>query len=513
MENKTVDLLVVGAAGSGLAAGVRAKQLGVENVLIIEKMKVLGGCTKYAGGIFSIESPVQKRWGVDLTADWAFTWLMEINSWDCNTKLVREWLQGTGKTIEWMESMGMTFDVLTPASSPQGYPVYHRATDDTGAVMTGTLIKEADHLGVEIMKETRATHLLQDDSGAIVGVKAVQGENGEEFEIHAKAVVLATGSISNNRELLKEFYPDKDFSNFYIITAEPLGTHNTGDGYLMAREVGAAKTPIQTLYIGPQNHPYNPRTAHLLKRPECLKLTTKGERYVDENVQNGDPKFGWRAGKAQNAIPEYLSYSLLDQNILDHIINDREVTSIFEVFRNAATDMEMRRQGVPEELIRRLKDDPMAWLELLPQDIKDEAKEGRVLVADTLEEVATYIGCDLETLQETIDVYNDSCRKKYDSEFLKDSKYLIPITGAPYYVVKGTAGIDTPSGGVRIDHHMRVVTEGKWDPIPGLYCVGVCAGGWLGKDSYAFPGSEMSFTFYSGYTAGAETAKYILGKK
>ncbi len=44
-------------------------QLGVQDILVIDKQAKMGGCTRMAQGVFSIESPVQKRQGTRLSVD------------------------------------------------------------------------------------------------------------------------------------------------------------------------------------------------------------------------------------------------------------------------------------------------------------------------------------------------------------------------------------------------------------------------------------------------------------
>jgi succinate dehydrogenase/fumarate reductase flavoprotein subunit len=46
-------------------------------------------------------------------------------------------------------------------------------------------------------------------------------------------------------------------------------------------------------------------------------------------------------------------------------------------------------------------------------------------------------------------------------------------------------------------------------PIKGLYAAGVVTGGWLAHN-YGFFGSEMSFTTFSGYTAGKIAAEALV---
>ncbi len=97
----------------------------------------------------------------------------------------------------------------------------------------------------------------------MIGVLARQGD--EDWEIGAKVVVLATGSISANKDLIERFYGrENDMSHVRIMANVP---HNTGDGLLMAEEIGAAATPIASLYIGPHNYPHNTRIGLIVRRP------------------------------------------------------------------------------------------------------------------------------------------------------------------------------------------------------------------------------------------------------
>ena len=97
---KTVDLCIVGGAGSGLCAAVRARQCGVKSVLVIDKQPKMGGCTRMAQGMFSCDSPVQKRNGDKmLTADECFNFHMAMTNCEPDGKLVRKWLTTTGKVV------------------------------------------------------------------------------------------------------------------------------------------------------------------------------------------------------------------------------------------------------------------------------------------------------------------------------------------------------------------------------------------------------------------------------
>ena len=66
----------------------------------------------------------------------------------------------------------------------------------------------------------------------------------------------------------------------------------------------------------------------------------------------------------------------------------------------------------------------------------------------TLDEAAAWIGCDAQTLKNTVAHYDLCCSRGYDDELLKDPRYLEPCGAeGPYYVILGRTGIDNPLGG------------------------------------------------------------------
>ena len=154
---------------------------------------------------------------------------------------------------------------------------------------------------------------------------------------------------------------------------------------------------------------------------------------------------------------------------------------------------------------------PTKWLDHIMDDIEAEIAAGRIVRCDTMEEVAAAIGCPVETIRTTIEDYNRYCEQGYDEEFLKNKDYLFPLKEFPMYVMVGHQGIDTPIGGLRIDHNQKVIRK-DFTPIPNLYACGILTGGWMGRN-YGFFGSEMSYVTYSGYAAGENAARDILAGK
>ena len=507
---KTVDLCVVGAAGGGMSAAISAAQNGIQRILVLEKNNAPGGCTIMSAGMAGINTPVQRRFGIKLDPDEYFRKLIRILNWRCDAKLVRKWLNGSGENFEWLEELGLSYafpctesadmSLVAPTHNRTGYWNGSKwVMEMHGPKVVKTLRDACSKYGIEIMTSTRARHLIRQEDGRIVGVKA-EGPDGE-MTIHARAIVLATGSISSNQQLIRRFYQSDEYRDVRIMANVP---HNTGDGLLMAEEIGAAAGRIGTLFIGPHNHfPHASEVQSvLMRRPQPIKVNQNGERFTDESLPFTE-EFGWMMACAVDAQPGKASFSVMDHQYIEDCMNNTD-------YRPARYDTGCQLDDPanfgPICPVEKGKD-PATWRERIIDHIKYEQERGHAKICQTLDEAAGFIGCDAAVLKETVAHYNLCCARRYDDEFLKAKEYLQPIEKAPFYVLRGESGIDTCLGGLKIDNHQRVMDrEGR--PIPGLYAAGVMCSGWF-NDTYCFFGSEMSFTIYSGRASGMEAADYI----
>ena len=409
----------------------------------------------------------------------------------------------------------MYFDVVAPFQGMKEFcrSTHHVTTRNggrTGLQMLYILREECRRLGVEVMLETRARHLLTDDAGRVTGVMASQGD--KPLRINAGNTVIATGSISANKELISRFYQGEDYGDIQIMSRIP---HNTGDGLIMAEEVGAKTGDISTLYIGPHNHGagHSELTGLFIRRPQSLKVNRNGERFIDEGVwTNSD--FGWMVSYSTDRQPGKMTWVIFDDRMVRDMIARNERISLFEAIsakdisfhKDADGQAKASEKDIDEKfLFFHQKEYRGEWLENLPEDVESEMAAGRVSICQTLEDAADWIGCDAGTLKDTMDRYNMHCHNGYDADFLKQPCHLIPLETPPYYVFQGPSGIDTCIGGIHINHRLEVIDKGQ-RPIPGLYAAGVCTSGWL-AGGYGFYGSELSFTMYSGRTAGTNAAK------
>ena len=134
-------------------------------------------------------------------------------------------------------------------------------------------------------------------------------------------------------------------------------------------------------------------------------------------------------------------------------------------------------------------------------------KEGSLLKADSIAELAEKAGVRLEALLTTIEQYNADCDAKLDSGFFKDPSYLKPIRKPPFYAARIRRAVLVATGaGLRIDRRSRVLNEAS-QPIAGLYAAGEASGGVI-TERYIAGGISIANNMVFGRIAGREAAEF-----
>ena len=297
-------MIIVGAGGAGLTAAYTAAEQGA-SVILLEKSGVVGGnslCSQQ--GVNAADSAVQAELGMEFATG---ELLKEATmSYGGRENLAEAYAAASGETVDWfaqelgIEWSGKTGDRVDPADPlasvlsdhPGGGDVFMvKANADgyTSLTLVNALSRALESAGVVLYKNTEDTALLTDDSGAVVGVKAV-GANGEEVEFSGKAVLLATGGFGQNHEMLVELRPD--FAN--AITDEIAPT--TGDGIRMATELGAKTVdlaemqtfphvPYGDTWLPPMAIPGGFRTTAIYVNQDAQRYTTEGFETADATLQ------------------------------------------------------------------------------------------------------------------------------------------------------------------------------------------------------------------------------------
>jgi len=149
-------------------------------------------------------------------------------------------------------------------------------------------------------------------------------------------------------------------------------------------------------------------------------------------------------------------------------------------------------------------------VEDMPSKYADDIKKGALCIAKDLNEAAKFIGCDVKTLKASLDRYEESCKKGYDSQLLKTKENLLPVGGPPYYILWSVRSMDSTQGGITTNKDFEAVTpDGK--AIKGMYIVGDHATGFVTSDYYGPGGAGFTFAMVAGFLTAEDSAKYIKG--
>jgi hypothetical protein len=135
----------------------------------------------------------------------------------------------------------------------------------------------------------------------------------------------------------------------------------------------------------------------------------------------------------------------------------------------------------------------------------------KVYAAQTLEELAGYLGVDPATFTASVERYNQMCKNKKDTDYAKTPELLFPVDTPPYYVgvSKHEPGgrILVTLAGLFVDGNHQCLGD-DFLPIPGLYAVGNNSGGRFPLQ-YSAPvhGLSLGMANTLGYVLGEELAQ------
>jgi fumarate reductase flavoprotein subunit len=470
--NLKTDVVVIGGGGAGLAAAVSVAE-GGKDVIVLEKMPVLGGATNFAEGIFAVDSVLQRKENINLTTDQVFKQHMEYSHWLPDPRLVRTIIDKSSDTIDWLMEHGVKISGLGYAFP--GAPRTWHTFDGYGAAIIQSLHKTLKEKNARILLRTPAKSLIK-KGGRIAGVIA-EDKDGNKVKVKAGAVIIASGGFAANEDMLKTY--TKAGPN--MITFGSAG--KTGDGIKMAWDKGAASEGVDLLQLAipivPGERGITPLIA-VLSQP-YLWVNQKGERFFEE----GTFPFPFM-GNAIAKQPEQLMYLIFDENTKKYMMEE-------------GIDV---GAGIYVPTGTKLKD--------LDIELNRGIDKGEVFVADSLKELAKAIDMDRDIFLATVEEYNRFCAKKHDDLFAKNPKYLQAVSSSKYYAIRGHIMLVGTLGGIRINYKTEVLNKNS-EPIPGIYAAGNCAGGMYGEtyDESFTTGLTLGFAINSGRIAGENAIAYV----
>ena len=354
-------------------------------------------------------------------------------------------------------------------------------------------ILKGQELGADWRYGERALKLTTDESGAVTGAISQKLDDDTYVQYVAKDVILCTGDYASDPKMVWNLNADvAEYNARQGLTQDDLFgfSPETGDGQKMACWIGAVMEPTPRASMNTGGGGGGPWGT-------CpfLYLDAAGVRYCNEANAVGitAATLGRRAG----------------------IVTTVTDANYYETLKNAGLDHGAPNYGRPvyyEELV-----EDMNNIELDNPDgggVRSctiaERDYNTVYASETLEgalKLAGYEGEALATALEQVEKYNELCKTGKDSQYGKESKYMIPIETPPFYTAPSRNSKTTSSGlvtlaGVETNDNLQVVNV-NGEVIPGLWAAGNCLGERYGN-SYATPfaGNSIGMAMTHGRVAG-----------
>ncbi|MDR2454394.1 MAG: FAD-dependent oxidoreductase [Bifidobacteriaceae bacterium] len=461
-QTKSFDIVIVGAGMAGTAAAEAAARNGAK-VAVIEQMETFSvrgvdnGC---------LNNSWQQKNGISVPQETAVRLLYQWSQQTANYNLLNTWATRSGKVFDYLEEMtakhGITMIQAVSPTAKYGwednderwrvYPdaVSFTAEGDVGMMagdgvhwmnlhLVQAFVDEASANGAEFFYETRAEQLVGDSASGISGVIAKAADGSYTQYNASKGVIMATGDIGGNPDLLECFCPIVETAdvNLYI----PPGA-NTGQGLIMGLWAGAApsKSPA-----APMVHQFTTDNVglSLTSFAMCwLAVNRNGERY------GAEMPFEPYLTNARLNTPGSIAWSIFDSDYPKYV--QAQFPASYE-----------------------------AILEKIPAQIEQYTANGILIQADTLDELAQKIEVPAEALNKTVEVYNQWLPAGQDSQFGVPPRWLSQVQTAPFYATKNVASILTVPFGLHVDDNSQVCTQ-QDEPIKGLFAIGNVQGDFFG---------------------------------
>ena len=488
-ETYEYDVVVVGGGMAGMGAAEAAARNGA-SVCVVERSE----CGRFCGlDMCAIGSKVLKENGLEIDPEKAARLMYQASQQTANYNLIRTWATQTAGVLDYITELcaanGVTVEPSTGGTSkagwdkmPERYIVFQDAvrysSDEWGVFdrpdgkephqnLGDVLIKSATDNGCEYYFNTHAEQLVGSAADGVTGVIATDAD-GRHVQFNAKkGVVLATGDISGNQEMIDCWAPIKNYANESAYV--PQGA-NSGDAILMTKWIGGgiSKSPA-----APMIHQFTIQT----RGYQCtafflsmLAVNSDGNRFMNEMP------FEPYITDARMNSKGNVAWSILDSNYAEYVT--KQFPEGYE-----------------------------SMLENIPGELEERVADGEVFKADTLEELAELIGVSADNFAAAVEGYNGMADKGEDTQFGVVTDWLSPVREAPFYAIPIFASNLAVCYGVHVNDDSQVCTDDD-QPIAGLFAAGNCQGDFFGFNYPVHcPGCSTGRSLVFGQLIGEALAK------
>ena len=462
MKRRAHDVVVVGCGIAGLAAGVRAAELGL-SVGILEKSpeEHRGGHTRFTESfrIPTADVDVDAEFNVEdySTADF-YSDIMKVTDFRADEALAERVAEGSVETFEWLTDLGLEWEYRAPHP---GYTAGRVWLD--GEEMVADLVGIYEGEGGEVYYDAEARGLVRNDEGRVTAVDA--RVEGRKTRFEGEAVILAAGDYGSSKERRTRYY-GPGYGNMKVRGSR----YNTGEAIDAAMDVGAKSDgewgDAHMAIIDAQSPDVEGGITRIDGYQYGLVLNHDGERFVDEGEDaraHTYAKFGRRIFEQ----PYHEAFIVVDSKTVDDVAH---------------------------------------------------MGPGRPITADSIESLVRRLDIERpERAVETVEAFNEACDPgEYDPNVLDGnsatgveppkSNWALPLDEPPFTGYPVTGGMTFAFGGVAITPDAEVLDTTD-RVIPGLFAAGNATGG-LFYENYP-GGTGLTNAAVFGRVAAESAAEYV----
>jgi len=547
------DVIVVGAGLAGLAATAELADAGKKVLLLDQEPEAsLGGQAFWSfGGLMFVNSPEQRRMGIKDSRDLALQdWLGSagFDRLDDEDKWARQWAEAyvdfaAGENRPWLHAQGVRFFPVVGWAERGGYdatghgnsvPRFH-ITWGTGPGLVAPFERRVRDAAERGLVEFRFRHRVDEltvTGGVVDGVRGkvlepsdaargVASSRAEvsDFELSAQAVIVTSGGIGGNHDLVRSNWPDRlGKAPEHMISGVPAHV----DGRMLAiteaaggRCVNGDRMWHYTEGIRNWDPVWPLHGIRILPGPSSLWFDALGKRLPVPLFPGFDT-----LGTLQHIMTTGYDYSwfVLTQKIIEKEfalsgqeqnpdLTGKDIRGVLGRARGGATApvrafMEKGADFVVRNTLADLVDGMNA---LTGEQLIDRADLERQIVARDREMANTFTkDLQITALRGARNYRGDKLIRVASPHRILDPK------AGPLIAVRLNILTRKSLGGLQTDLESRVL-QADGQPLPGVYAAGeVCGFGGGGIHGYrSLEGTFVGGCLFTGRTAGRALAKSL----
>jgi len=449
------QVLVVGAGACGTIAALAANERGAE-VLILERDAQPAGNTALSGGqIPAAGTKLQRAAGLlDDTPELLYRDLLAKSHGECDPEIARHVAHEAAKTIDWLVEryrlpLSCVLDFQYPGHSRMHM---HASPSRYGAELLTVLVAAVEAQGIPIATEAHVTDLYADASGRVHGVR-VRRPDGATEETGCDALILACNGFGGSRQMIAKYIPDAA-DLFYEGHAG-----NQGDAVAWGEALGASIRDMGSF----QGHgavctPHGMHLGWATFTEGGFQVNKHGRRFSNEN-----------AGYSEQALnvqrqPDHVAWAIWDE-------------------RCERIALQQHSHVLANET-------------------------GAIKRFDSVDAIARAIGCDAQTLAQTVAEVAAVARGEKKDAFGRDFSTK-PALRPPYCMAKIMGALTHTQGGLEVNKDARVLRK-DGTPFPNLFAGGGAARGLSGPADWGYlSGSGLLMATNLGRLAGEAAAALV----